>query len=61
MTEDSDWYFRGIFGTRTESAFLAGYAARVLGSATAAIVFEDTEAGRAGDERTCFRWCCSTT
>ncbi|KOV90121.1 ABC transporter substrate-binding protein [Nocardia sp. NRRL S-836] len=50
ITDDSDWYFRSMFGNRTQSDFLAAYAAKILGSTTAAIVYGDNESGRSGHD-----------
>ncbi|WP_170067993.1 ABC transporter substrate-binding protein [Lentzea guizhouensis] len=50
ITDGSDWYFRSMFGNRTQSDFLAAYGAKVLGSDTAAIVYGDNESGRSGRE-----------
>ncbi len=50
ITDGSDWYFRSMFGNRTQSDFLSVYISRVLGSATAAVVHEEDEDGRSGRE-----------
>ncbi len=50
ITDGSDWYFRSMFGNRTQSDFLAAYGAKILGSATAAIVYGDNESGRSAHE-----------
>ncbi|WP_414941829.1 ABC transporter substrate-binding protein [Amycolatopsis sp. cmx-11-51] len=50
ITDGSDWYFRSMFGDRTQSDFLSVYISRVLGSATAAVVHEEDEDGRSGRE-----------
>ncbi|HWO63149.1 MAG TPA: ABC transporter substrate-binding protein, partial [Umezawaea sp.] len=46
ITDGSDWYFRSMFGNRTQSDFLAVYAADVLKSAKAQVVYDQDEAGR---------------
>lgn len=50
ITDGSDWYFRSMFGNRTQSDFLSAYVSRVLGSKTAAVVYDDDEDGRSGHE-----------
>ncbi|WP_410667977.1 ABC transporter substrate-binding protein [Amycolatopsis sp. cmx-4-68] len=46
ITDGSEWYFRSMFGNRTQSDFLAVYASDVLGSKTAAVVYDEDEDGR---------------
>ncbi|GAB2980117.1 ABC transporter substrate-binding protein [Saccharothrix stipae] len=46
VTDGSDWYFRSMFGDRTQGDFLATYAAEVLGADEVAVVYDDTESGR---------------
>ncbi len=46
LTDGSDWYFRSMFGNRTQADFLAAYAGHVLGAADAVVVFDDDEYGR---------------
>ncbi|MBB5955901.1 ABC-type branched-subunit amino acid transport system substrate-binding protein [Saccharothrix tamanrassetensis] len=50
ITDHNDWYFRSMFGNRTQSDFLAVYAARVLGARTAAIAYADDESGQSAHE-----------
>ncbi|HEX6341044.1 ABC transporter substrate-binding protein [Umezawaea sp.] len=45
ITDGSDWYFRSMFGNRTQSDFLAAYAADVLGATRAQVVHDPDEAG----------------
>ncbi|GAA0248587.1 hypothetical protein GCM10010492_55590 [Saccharothrix mutabilis subsp. mutabilis] len=47
ITDESEWYFRSMFGSRTQNDFLAGYTSRVLGAKSAAVAFDDDEFGRA--------------
>ncbi|WP_158850924.1 ABC transporter substrate-binding protein [Saccharothrix deserti] len=46
ITDGSEWYFRSMFGDRTQGDFLAVYASRVLGADKVAVVYDDTESGR---------------
>lgn len=46
ITDGSDWYFRSMFGNRTQSDFLAVYVADVLHSAKAQVVYDADETGR---------------
>ncbi|MEU4745277.1 ABC transporter substrate-binding protein, partial [Actinosynnema sp. NPDC023658] len=46
ITDGSDWYFRSMFGDRTQGDYLAVYASRVLGLDRVAVVYDDTESGR---------------
>ncbi|MEV0676073.1 ABC transporter substrate-binding protein [Actinosynnema sp. NPDC050436] len=46
LTDDSDWYFRSMFGNRTQGDFLAAYAAKVLGVPSATVVHDDDEYGQ---------------
>ncbi|MEU7527263.1 ABC transporter substrate-binding protein [Saccharothrix sp. NPDC042600] len=46
LTDESEWYFRSVFGNRTQSDFLAVYASNVLGAATAAVVHDADEYGQ---------------
>ncbi|MEJ2855090.1 MULTISPECIES: ABC transporter substrate-binding protein [unclassified Saccharothrix] len=46
LTDDSEWYFRSVFGNRTQADFLAAYTSHVLGSTSAAIVYDDDEYGQ---------------
>jgi ABC-type branched-subunit amino acid transport system substrate-binding protein len=50
LTDSSEWYFSSTFGTRTQSDFLAVYASHVMGSPTAAVVYDDDEDGRSAHE-----------
>ncbi|WP_433263409.1 ABC transporter substrate-binding protein [Actinosynnema sp. CS-041913] len=50
VTDDSDWYFSSVFGNRTQSDFLAVYAAQVLDARAAAIVYDEDESGRSARE-----------
>ncbi|MFE0019756.1 ABC transporter substrate-binding protein [Amycolatopsis sp. NPDC059021] len=50
ITDSSDWYFRSMFGNRTQSDFLSVYASRALGSKTAAVVYDEDEDGRSGHD-----------
>ncbi len=50
ITDGSEWYFRSMYGNRTQSDFLSVYISRVLGSTTAAVVHEEDEDGRSGRE-----------
>ncbi|KAA2257556.1 ABC transporter substrate-binding protein [Solihabitans fulvus] len=50
ITDGSGWYFRSMFGNRTQSDFLSVYASRVLGSTTAAVVYDEDEDGRSAHE-----------
>ncbi|MEU7530074.1 ABC transporter substrate-binding protein [Saccharothrix sp. NPDC042600] len=47
ITDESEWYFRSMFGSRTQNDFLAVYTSRVLGAKSAAVAFDDDEFGRA--------------
>ncbi|MFI9816818.1 ABC transporter substrate-binding protein [Saccharothrix variisporea] len=46
LTDDSDWYFRSMFGNRTQADFLAVYTSHVLGATSAAVVYDDDEYGQ---------------
>ncbi|NUT91614.1 MAG: ABC transporter substrate-binding protein [Saccharothrix sp.] len=46
LTDDSDWYFRSMFGNRTQADFLAVYTSHVLGASSAALVYDDDEYGQ---------------
>ncbi|KOX20609.1 hypothetical protein ADK67_28950 [Saccharothrix sp. NRRL B-16348] len=46
VTDGSDWYFRSMFGDRTQGDFLAVYAAEVLGVDKVVIVHDDHASGR---------------
>ena len=46
ITDGSDWYFRSMFGNRTQSDFLAVYLADVLKATKAVVVHDADEAGR---------------
>ncbi len=46
ITDSSDWYFRSMFGNRTQSDFLAVYVADVLGARSATLVHDTDESGR---------------
>ncbi|ROP36451.1 ABC transporter substrate-binding protein [Saccharothrix texasensis] len=46
VTDSSDWYFRSMFGDRTQGDFLAVYAARVLGAREVAVIHDDHASGR---------------
>ncbi|WP_328617536.1 ABC transporter substrate-binding protein [Amycolatopsis sp. NBC_00355] len=50
LTDGSEWYFRSMFGNRTQSDFLSVYASHVLGSKTAAVVYDDDEDGRSAHD-----------
>jgi branched-chain amino acid transport system substrate-binding protein len=50
ITDGSEWYFRSMFDNQTQSDFLSVYASNVLGSSTAAIVYDEDEDGRSGQE-----------
>ncbi|MEU6151356.1 ABC transporter substrate-binding protein [Actinosynnema sp. NPDC047251] len=46
LTDDSEWYFRSMFGNRTQGDFLAAYAAKALGARAAKVVYDDEEYGQ---------------
>ncbi|WNV89056.1 ABC transporter substrate-binding protein [Umezawaea sp. Da 62-37] len=46
ITDSSDWYFRSMFGNRTQADFLAVYLSDVLGAGSATLVHDDDESGR---------------
>ncbi|QQQ78842.1 ABC transporter substrate-binding protein [Saccharothrix sp. 6-C] len=46
VTDSSDWYFRSMFGDRTQGDFLAVYTARVLGAREVAVIHDDHASGR---------------
>ncbi|ONI80340.1 hypothetical protein ALI22I_44130 [Saccharothrix sp. ALI-22-I] len=46
VTDGSEWYFRSMFGDRTQGDFLAAYASRVLHADRVAVVYDDNESGR---------------
>ncbi|QFZ20808.1 ABC transporter substrate-binding protein [Saccharothrix syringae] len=46
VTDSSDWYFRSMFGDRTQADFLAVYASDVLKAKKVAVVYDDTASGR---------------
>jgi ABC-type branched-subunit amino acid transport system substrate-binding protein len=46
VTDSSDWYFRSMFGDRTQGDFLAVYAAEVLHADKVVVVHDDNDSGR---------------
>lgn len=46
ITAENPWYFRMVFGNRTQSEFAALYLATVLGASRASVLAEDSEYGR---------------
>jgi branched-chain amino acid transport system substrate-binding protein len=50
ITDSSEWYFRSMFSDQTQSDSLSVYVSHVLGSKTAAVVYDEDESGRSGHE-----------
>ncbi len=45
VTDENDWYFRVIFTNRSQAAFLASYARRILGHRSAGIIYDQDSYG----------------